>query len=343
MRALTLIVRNLDARAITEVGTRCPALESFLSRCDVTVSRHNSIVGWACATHGIERQRDWPAGAILARASDEPTAELANDGHADGYWLCAQPVHLAVDRDSLILQPPSELGLSAQESRQLFAALTKHLAQEQLKVKYAGSGIWCIGTGRSQDLLTTEPERAQGRAVDGLLPGGADARWWQRLITEAQMILHEHPVNVAREARGEVPVNSVWIWGGGDLAAVESRFDAMSVTDPFLRALARLSGAQLIDAPVDPLRHSSADNMLVEFALQADGAGEGLSALETRWLLPAWQGLANGRLDELTLVLPLTDTVALCRCSRRERRRFWRRQQSIAGFLARFPETNTRP
>ncbi len=29
------------------------------------------------------------------------------------------------------------------------------------------------------------------------------------------MALHEHEVNLAREANGDLPINSLWLWGGG--------------------------------------------------------------------------------------------------------------------------------
>jgi hypothetical protein len=32
---------------------------------------------------------------------------------------------------------------------------------------------------------------------------------------EAQMTLHGHPLNAAREAAGQRPINSVWFWGCG--------------------------------------------------------------------------------------------------------------------------------
>ena len=38
----------------------------------------------------------------------------------------------------------------------------------------------------------------------------------RRLMTELQMLLHEHPVNEARAARGVPTVNAVWLWGGGE-------------------------------------------------------------------------------------------------------------------------------
>ena len=57
---------------------------------------------------------------------------------------------------------------------------------------------------------------------------------------EAQMILHEHEINVAREERGDLPINSLWLCGGGTVPAVHRCFDTMSVQDPLLRAAALL-------------------------------------------------------------------------------------------------------
>ena len=52
------------------------------------------------------------------------------------------------------------------------------------------------------------------------LPG---ERWLRRLQNEAQMLLHAHPVNLARMARGALAVNSVWIHGAGAPADPVSR------------------------------------------------------------------------------------------------------------------------
>jgi hypothetical protein len=41
------------------------------------------------------------------------------------------------------------------------------------------------------------------------------AKKWRRLQNELQMILHDHPVNEARLERGELSINSVWLYGCG--------------------------------------------------------------------------------------------------------------------------------
>ena len=50
-----------------------------------------------------------------------------------------------------------------------------------------------------------------------LLPQGADALLVHGWVNEIQMLLHEHPINAAREARGALAVNSLWLWGAGRL------------------------------------------------------------------------------------------------------------------------------
>jgi hypothetical protein len=39
-------------------------------------------------------------------------------------------------------------------------------------------------------------------------------REWRRLLNEIQMVWHEHPVNLARAERAELPINSLWLFGG---------------------------------------------------------------------------------------------------------------------------------
>lgn len=329
MRALTLLVRNLAALELANDQQPVPALDAFLSRCHVETDSHDSTIGWICASFGITRQQDWPAGPILAQALGAK--------NESAYWICAQPVHLEVNRDDLILQPVSQLRLSEEESRTLFSVVKSHFADDLLEMEHVDTGLWCVGAGRAQRLSTTEIDLAQGRSVDGLLPSGEDAQWWQRLVMEAQMTLHEHPVNVAREQRGEAPVNSLWIWGGGTPAVVHKGFDKMCVVDPLLRAAAILSHTQLIETPVKVADFLVDGRGFFEFNLQTnDKNGASLSVLDSEWISPAWQALRNGRLDQLTVVLALPNAMLICRCDRKARRRFWKRTQPLHRFLARW-------
>lgn len=327
--ALTLLVRNFPTLEFANNQQPVPALEAFFSRCNVQNESYHSSVEWMCAMFGVERQRDWPVAPLLMQAQGAT---------GSAFWICAQPVHLAVERDDLILQPVAQMHVSEDESRRFFSVVEAHLAQERLQMVHVQAGLWCVGAREAQRLSTTDIELAEGRSVDGLLPAGEDAPRWQRLVTEAQMTLHEHPQNVAREQRGEAVVNSVWIWGGGSAAVVNKRFDKMCVVDPLLRAAAVLTDTQLVEAPVRATEFIADGHALLEFIVHdSDVTGRSLAALETHWLSPAWQALATGALDELTVVLTSPNAVRVCTCDRKARRKFWKRKRPLHWFLGRWP------
>ena len=64
------------------------------------------------------------------------------------------------------------------------------------------------------------------------------------LLNEAQMVLHAHPVNEAREARGEPAVNSLWLWGAGRAARRARRWQSVAADDPAVLGARGLAGAR---------------------------------------------------------------------------------------------------
>lgn len=329
--ALTLLIPNALANRIAERKLPFPALETFLARCAPAFEAGGSTIGWMCASFGIERQQDWPVGAILAQANGALTDST--------FWLCAQPVHLAVNRDALVLLPPAQLHLADAQSRTLFRSIEAHCAALGLQMRYIEAGMWCIGSQRRQDLATTEIERVQGRSVNDALASGGDARWWQRLTVELQMLLHQHEVNVARETGGEAPVNSVWFWGGGTAQDVHHRFDTMCVDHPLLRAIARLSRARFLESSCNINSILDGNRGLVELACATDNDVDAcLSRLETDWMAPAWKTLGKGSLKELNMVFAQPEGLVTCRCDSRARWRFWRGHAAFRRQLSRWTQ-----
>ncbi len=84
-------------------------------------------------------------------------------------------------------------------------------------------------------LATASLDRVVGEAVDDWLPDRRQAADLRRLQAEAQMLLYTHPINDAREGRGELAVNSLWISGTGPTAAAAALPHGM-VFDDRLRA-----------------------------------------------------------------------------------------------------------
>jgi hypothetical protein len=60
-------------------------------------------------------------------------------------------------------------------------------------------------------------DRVIGQNVKAWMPIGTAARPLQRLQSEMQMLLYNHPVNDARDARRQITVNSFWLHGVGTL------------------------------------------------------------------------------------------------------------------------------
>jgi hypothetical protein len=132
-------------------------------------------------------------------------------------WMYADPVHFALQRDHFSLAHPAPLVLSAQERATLLADINRHFEPEGLQFCCGGSGQWFLRVAHAPEISTSLLRAAAGHDVRMFQPQGPEAPYWKRLQNELQMLLHEHPVNQAREARGELSVNSLWISGQGRL------------------------------------------------------------------------------------------------------------------------------
>lgn len=148
-----------------------------------------------------------PIGAAAAAAADG--IEVGND-----CWALLSPMHLSVGSDQVLALDPQALQLSEPDSRALLAGLGAELfpATEGWRHAWAAPHRWYIAHDDLQGLESASLERVINRPVDAWMP---EARRLRTLQNECQMLLHRHPLNAAREARGELPVNSVWISGCG--------------------------------------------------------------------------------------------------------------------------------
>jgi hypothetical protein len=219
-----------------------PLLKVCLGRATMTHSAAGSTEEWLCGAFGIARQQDFPLAPILA-AHDSLNV-------ARGYWLCATPAHLETRRNALVLTDPSSLDIIPEESTAFTAILTQHLLYENVHLHAPRPGNWYLQCTGEPSMSTTSLGAAVGRDIRTLLPQGLHSPRWHRILTEVQMLLHAHPLNDAREARGRLPVNSVWLWGGGTVPpALPAPFDVVCSDDPTVRALAHHGGCRVEQMP----------------------------------------------------------------------------------------------
>ncbi|CAM4362945.1 hypothetical protein [Kerstersia similis] len=130
-------------------------------------------------------------------------------------WL-AEFAHIAMGTDQVNLIPLPELQISAEEDAELSLAAGDILVQHGLAAQVLQPGRWAL---RDEQGLLAQARSASPATVarDGLLGWwnhDPALRPWRRVLNEIQMAWHEHPVNEARAARGLVPVNGLWLYGG---------------------------------------------------------------------------------------------------------------------------------
>jgi hypothetical protein len=155
----------------------------------------------------------WPWAARAARGDGIDPGTVA--------WGLLSPVHWHVGTDQVSLADPDTLQLDDAGSRALFEAVQPLFEGDGLRLVYGEATRWYVAHESLQGLRTASLDRVVGRNVDPWLgdggAGGAGAplRRWRRLQAEVQMLLHDHPLNAAREAAGLLPVNSFWLSGCG--------------------------------------------------------------------------------------------------------------------------------
>ncbi len=336
----------------TQDALLCPALATLLARASC---RHRPAVSYEAALCDIAGLSDAAPHATLRRMGEADAQRGALTGQSQ---LCIDPVHLRFLQERLVLADPSQLALSEEETRSILDDFNRNLATFG-RFHSGATDRWSLAP--NDPSLATEHHlpplsAVAGRSVERLLPSASEARNQRRLLNEAQMLLHAHPVNQAREAAGRMTINALWLWGGGTLPAprgeapaLEIPFDSVWSTDPLARGLARAAGVPTAPQPADatawlanapPDAHSLV--VLDELASAVHyESGEAyrttLSRLDTDWFAPLLAALRRGTLrGKLTLIAPTVYGLIEWDLGRPASWAFWRRAKPLATLAREF-------
>ncbi|MGM9484105.1 hypothetical protein ACS5PN_23120 [Roseateles sp. NT4] len=172
--------------------------------------------------------------AALRGQAEPSAAAWAVDAGPELSWALMTPLHLAVGTDGVDVLPPGALQLSESDAAR-FLALLKELwpEGEGWQWRLLDAQRWAIGHATAlEGLSAASIERAAGRPIEPWLPQSRVLRRWQN---EAQMLMHEHPLNVERESRGQHAINSIWI---GDIGRSNGQQSEVTVdarlTEPLM-------------------------------------------------------------------------------------------------------------
>lgn len=302
---LTLLVPELiwpePGDAETFAGLPCPALRTLLAR----GRRTDATSGPATGDRAIARAFG------LDRAVPYAALRLLGEGIDPGehQWTCADPVHLRLHQERLILADGSRIGIAMSEAEALTSELNRYFGDIG-EFRATAPDRWYLRLSASADFETLPLSAMAGRRVDRLLPEDSRNAWLRKLLNEAQMLLHGHAVNEARGDGGRMTINSLWLWGPGALPhQLHSELNLVCSDHPLARGLARCAGVPVQPVPPDlatlekladgknkvlvtlePLLHA------VQYE-DAEAWRDGLAALERDWFAPLASAIRRGRVD----------------------------------------------
>ena len=149
-------------------------------------------------------------------APTAPYAWAALTGVADttGVIWHADPVHIEVGRDSLIVRGLDDAPPDEAEADALIAAANESLADAHCELRRADSR-WFLQTDRAWSFRPPPLSEVVGQPYSPAKSDEQDSMHWSRLHNAIQMRWHSDPVNEAREGRGLPPINALWLHGGG--------------------------------------------------------------------------------------------------------------------------------
>ncbi|MDP1657806.1 MAG: hypothetical protein Q8L73_00455 [Methylotenera sp.] len=275
-----------------------------------------------CEQFRLQATPDYPIAAISA------TVDGLDVG--DAYWLRADSVHLALQRDCFSLAEPVPLLVARKHADLLIASLNQHFAQDGLAFFVGKSGAWYLRCDKTPQIKTSLPSVAIDKNIHQFLPIGNESSKWLAVLNEVQMLLHEHPVNETRESAGEVAANSVWLSGGGAMPqfkALHHDVDLIIANGVFYQGLAQLAKTpyKTLPASLDEVLQNTAPHVRLELPQ--------IYNLDEVWFRPLFSALKTKKIKRLTLNLGFYEKSLTIDISLIDTYKFWRKPKPVINYL----------
>jgi hypothetical protein len=226
MRALTLIIPDLlnTLAQADEAGQALPLLrqlsQSTAQACDPYDDEATAFYRW------LGQAGELPRAELLAHHYQLPPASA---------WLIAEPIECQADSQAIYCLGTAHLNIDQREANQLIESLNQHLIPAGMRLYAPEPMRWLLALPAPLQVQTQSLNTIVNRALSQT----------PSLFTELQMLLHKHPINLAREAAGKPQIHACWLSGEGKLPVLSKRPTVAVITeDPLTRVLANWIDAQ---------------------------------------------------------------------------------------------------
>ncbi len=133
--------------------------------------------------------------------------------------------------------------ISTAEAKELINYVNKKLGTEKF-IFYPGvSYRHClIVKGAKPNETLTPPHDITGKVIGSHLPTGDIGKELKEYIQKSYELLKDHPINLARKAKGLNPANAVWFWGEGTKPNLKSFKEKYNKSGAMISAVDLLKG-----------------------------------------------------------------------------------------------------
>ena len=242
---------------------------------------------------------------------------------------------MRLQRDCFSLDETVPLPLEPNIAEEMLASLNQHFQQEvppgsepEVTFLIGTSGAWYLRCLRNPSITTTLPSIVAGKNIHQFLPQGEGKSKWVGVLNEVQMICHEHPANLAREATGLEAVNSVWLSGGGCFPEFigTPKEECLMANSAFYQGLALWSGTFYESLPAHLGVILNKPNVRMQLASN--------EALDLLWFKPILAALKAKKITQLTINLGCYDQSLSINIKPIDCYKFWRKTKPLQYYFA---------
>lgn len=138
--------------------------------------------------------------------------------------IILSPIHWeASHNNAMVVAAGADLLLDEDDARALFERLKDYFEPLGYKMQFHDPFHWLLYGEGLPPVCSPPVYELRGKAMLPLLERLDSSLYWQKLLTETQMLLAQEKINHHRAEKGLAMVNGVWPWGDGQLSVRSTR------------------------------------------------------------------------------------------------------------------------